>query len=264
MPSIPEDILEKLAETSVSEGTLEGVLAQGAISIAKFLAEKGSELPSELVAWLREKLRNDFDEKRGGVSPEPDLGKNLLEDSNLEDLKRLRDCIGNEPDILDAVRTSFEYKRYSDEGNDRRASDLKQDLHDWYEDKKGIHILHLVTTGALTNLTEWLKKQKEEQGLSEFEAADLFEEQLNKWSQKTIFHKREYPNEELKENIISRMYRDEPLFIVFAGGSILNSTGNAIREMYNKIERRGYTVESTFDIEGPGKDEGAWIFEKAN
>lgn len=263
MSVIPPWVYEQLANSGISESVIKQVVSAGLGYILRFLNEKGSDIPPKVREWLQSLVREEWERGEYAFPQYTSLAENLLATSSQESLGVIKQCIGSHHGYVDIMRIGLLINKYNDLGEKEKVKGLRQDIFEEYG-REGMHVNHIVTTGLLDPVAEWIKEEKEQQNLSKEEAAERFAEFLQEWENNTIFHKAETPDKKLEGEILRMMDLKREIFLLFAYARACDSAFR-VMDMLKKDSTftvRGYDVEQAIQPDGAGYTKCAWIFRK--
>ena len=210
----------------------------------------------------KKRIRELWDKKDYGFSPDPQLASELQRISKSEAYKRMKDCIGNHQ-YLSLIKLGLRFEELSYEGNRHSTIDhIKNDVYEKHG-PGGINVLTMGSTGVLAAVIKYLSDMKFNQNWEQAYTADKFDTILDEWKEKTIFHKSESGQEPLKKTIVTYMDAHYELFFVFSIGTASGQAKRAIASLNNAeiIREKGYTVKNVKKEDLVGREHYSWVFE---
>ena len=220
------------------------------------------KLAGEALKWAKKRVRELWEKKEYGFTPDPELATSLQKISQTEAYSRMRQCIGNHR-FLPVVRLSLRIEELSEEGKVDLISKIKDSVHKKYG-FEGVRILNMGATGILKGIIQYLSDLKIRNNYTQNDVASIFEKILKKWTKISIFHKAEYGEIKLEKTIIKYMDAIIELFFVFAAGTAGNQAKKVIARLNNnsEIRRRGYMFDLYSRREDlTGRSLFTWVFE---
>ncbi len=223
------------------------------------------KLTKDTLKEAKKRIKERWETREYGFTPEPELASGLQKTGKSEAFRRMKDCIGNHS-YLSLVKLGLRIAELSDNGRVETIAKIKNDVLNKYG-MKGVRILNMGSTGVLQGIIRYLSDLKIEQNYNQADMADHFDKIIEKWNERTIFHKSSEGQKELKLRIISYMNTPHELFFVFASGNAGDQAKKAIATLNNKdeIQKRGYRFY-LFDRKEDmtGRVLFTWVFEKTS
>lgn len=210
----------------------------------------------------KKRIRELWDKKKYGFSPDPQLASELQRISKGELYKRMNDCIGNHK-YLSLIKLGLRFEELSYEGNRHSTIDhIKNDVYKKHG-AGGINVLTMGSTGALAVVINHLSDMKLNQNWEQTYTADKFDTMLDTWNNITIFHRSELGEESLKNKIIAYMSAYYEIFFVFSIGTASDQAKKAIASIHNRgiIREKGYAVKNIKKEDLVGREHYTWVFE---
>ncbi len=159
------------------------------------------KLTGAALEWAKLKIKELWDKREYGFSPEPEVAAGLQKISKSDAYKRMKECIGNHH-YLGLVKLGFRAEELNEQGNITAIARMKNNVFDNHR-IEGIRILTMGTTGVLVGIIQYLSDMKIKNNYSQAVMADHFEKIIEDWMQITIFHKAEQGQKALEKNIIA-------------------------------------------------------------
>ncbi|MBS1263227.1 MAG: hypothetical protein MAG715_00399 [Methanonatronarchaeales archaeon] len=251
MPPIPEPIVSAVvgASEELSREGLEAAVKGGIKGILGYLDSHGGVLPSKAKDWLRQETKNEWARKRDYFIEDPELFKNLEYASTREAFQDLKDIISPHQ-YIDIIRTGFVAKDLNDSGEKQRVDDIVNRTRREYG-RKGTRVLTIVTHGLLDFFVEWLKREKEENELTNLQAGKVLEDIIEEWDQHAIFHSASAGTKVLEGSIVTKINDGEKLFFILGYAAVCDAISIVMRDLrkdrFFEIKGYGYKHERTMD-----------------
>lgn len=225
-----------------------------------------AELSKPVADWIKEKIRNEWDKKKYGFTPDPETAAALQKVIKKDAYKRIRECIGAKSPCLKVIRLGLLIEDWSYADTGEKIKNLRSEVHSEYG-KKGISILNMGNVGALVAVINHLSQLKIDYDYSQEYLHDYFQNLVTDWNQRTIFHQSEHGSDELTRKIIGYMDRRIEIFFVFGIGSAGDQAAKVIASINNQkiIQIKGYTMRLISEKKDIlDRIHYAWIFDITN
>jgi len=250
MPNIPPDVLSELIGKNLPQ-LLEYIVA--------------GKATQEALGWARKRVKELWERKEYGFTPEPDVASGLQKISKSDAYKRMRECIGNHS-YLTLVKLSIRIQELSEIGQKESVHNLKNEVYRKHG-LEGIRILTMGTTGVIFNVIQHISNIKIEKDFDQARMLEIFETMIQNWTDLTIFHKVADGQKALEDKIVSFMDHQHEFFFVFSIGSASDQAKKAIASLSNDgiIQEKGYTLNlSQKRVDTIKREYYSWIFRNRN
>ncbi|MCJ7648261.1 MAG: hypothetical protein MUP85_06585 [Candidatus Lokiarchaeota archaeon] len=219
------------------------------------------KVTKEVLDWARRRVRELWDKKEYGFTPEPEVAYGIQKIGKSDAFKRMRECIGNHP-YLTLIKLSIRIQELSEKGNRESVYNLKNEVYKKYG-LEGIRILTMGTTGVIFSIIQHLSNIKIENDFDQSYMLAVLDKIIQNWTQITIFHKVEDGQEKRDEKIISFMDNHLELFFVFSIGTASDQAKKAIALLNTKgtIHEKGYMLSlNSKRVDMIGREYYSWVF----
>lgn len=231
------------------------------VELIKLIAS--GELTKEALDWAKKRVRELWNERKYGFTPDPELASGLQKVGKSEAYKRAKDCIGNHK-YLEIIRLGLRIQKLSSEGQVETIGKIKDDVKRKYG-IKGIRVLNMGSTGVLINVIQYLSHVKIYHDYGSEVLGEIFEDILEEWNKITIFHESDYGRDTLEKTIIRYMNLNHDVFFVFAAGNAGVQAIKTIAQLdnQNEIRNRNYMISlSNREEDQTGRVLYSWVFRK--
>lgn len=219
------------------------------------------KLTGKALDWAKQRIKELWDKKEYGFTPEPVVASGLQEISKSDAYKRMKECIGNHR-FLGLIKLGFRVDELNKQGNTIAIAKIKNDVFENHG-VEGIRVITMGTTGVLTGIIQYLSDIKIKNNYSQAIVADQFDNIITNWTEITIFHQTEKGQKTLEKSILTFMRNNYNIFFVFSMGSASEQATKLIAQLNkdNIIRKQGYIFTLYRRGEVAGKVMHTWVFQ---
>ncbi len=219
------------------------------------------KLTGKILDWATQRIKEQWDKREYGFTPEPEVASGLQKISKLDAYKRMKECIGNHR-FLGLVKLGFRIDELNQQGNTAAIAKIKSSVFEKHG-VEGIRILTMGTTGVLVGIIQYLSDMKLKNDYSQAIMADHFEKIIENWIQITIFHQTEQGQKALEKSIRTFMKANYEIFFVFSMGTASSQATKVIAQLKKDdiIRKNGYMFNLYSRKEVAGKVMHTWVFQ---
>jgi hypothetical protein len=219
------------------------------------------KLTGKILEWANQKIKELWDKREYGFTPEPEVAYGLQKISKSEAYKRMKDCIGNHR-FLGLIKLGFRVDELNEQGNVAAIAKIKDNVYEKHG-VEGIRILTMGTTGVLMGIIQYLSDMKIRNDYSQVIMADHFDKIIKNWMQITIFHQVEQGQKTLENSILTFMKANYEMFFVFSMGTASSQATKVIAQLKNDeiIRKNGYMFNLYSRKEVVGRVMHTWVFQ---
>jgi len=113
------------------------------------------KLTGKALEWAKQRIKELWDKKEYGFTPEPEVASGLQIISKSESYRRMRECIGNHR-YLGLIKLGFRADELNEQGNTAAIARIKAKVYEKHG-VEGIRILTMGTTGILIGIIQYLR-----------------------------------------------------------------------------------------------------------
>lgn len=219
------------------------------------------KLTGKILEWAKQKIKELWDKREYGFTPEPEVASGLQKISKSEAYKRMKDCIGNHR-FLGLIKLGFRVNELNEQGNVAAIAKIKDNVYEKHG-VEGIRILTMGTTGVLMGIIQYLSDMKIRNDSSQAIMADHFEKIIKNWMQITIFHQAGQGQKALEKNILAFMKANYEIFFVFSMGTASEQATKVIAQLRKDgiINKNGYMFTLYSRKELARRVSHTWVFQ---
>ncbi len=219
------------------------------------------KIVGNVLEWVKQRIKELWDKKEYGFTPEPEIASGLQKISKSEAYKRMKECIGNHR-YLGLIKLGFRAEELNEQGNTASIATVKNNVYEKHG-VEGVRILTMGTTGVLMGLIQYLSDMKIKNDYSQAYMADHFEKIIQNWMKITIFHQTEQGQRTLEKSIIAFMEANYELFFVFSMGTASGQATKLLAQLRNDgtINKNGYMFTLYSRKELAGRISHTWVFQ---
>lgn len=219
------------------------------------------KLTGDLIVWANQRIKELFERKEYGFTPEPEFASGLQQVSKSDAYNRMKECIGNHT-FLSLVKLALRIEELNDEGRTKIVERTKNEVYKKHG-VQGVRVLNMGSTGVIIPIIQYMSDIKLKHDHSQTYMIDIFEKVIDQWKKITIFHKSEIGQKGLEKKIVDYMSAHYELFFVFSIGEASEQAKKAIASLSNsnKIRKKGYMFGLYSRKEDViGKEWYSWVF----
>lgn len=219
------------------------------------------KISQEFVGWARQKIKDAFNKKEYGFTPDTQTANALKNVSQSDAYKRMRQCIGQNR-YLAVIRIGLRVEELTYDAETDVINHVKNGIYKKYGEE-GITILNMGSTGVLLPLIQHLSDVKIENNYTEEQMLKHFLEVVQNWKNITIFHQTDNGKDDLVKKINMHMDAHHEVFFVFAIGMASEQAKKGISTLNNKgiIQKKGYIFRLILrERDRKERDHFAWFF----
>lgn len=214
-----------------------------------------------IISKASEKIREFWLSKKYGFTTAKKHANELYEISNTFLFQQFEKCIAT-PVYVTLVRDGLRISYLNDEGRRKEIDEIRKEAYERYG-IRATKILDISSTGELQRVVEYLIDLKLRKNYNIFDLTKEFEKVLDDWERITLFVKSEHNIAHILKEINWHVEQKQDFFFVFAYGSAIQHTIEAIAELNNKgIFRNKYLFDSKKEVDKANKEKYKCVFER--
>jgi len=219
------------------------------------------KLTGKALEWATHRIKELWDKKEYGFTPEPEVAAGLQKISKSEAYKRIKECIGNNR-FLGLIKLGFRAEELNEQGNTASIATIKDKVYEKHG-VEGIRILTMGTTGVLMGMIQYLSDMKIKNNYGQAYMADHFEKIIQNWMMITIFHQTGHGQKALENKVLAYMKANYQIFFVFSIGTASDQATKVIAQLRKDgaISKNGYIFNLYSRKELPGRVSHTWVFQ---
>lgn len=214
-----------------------------------------------ILSKASEKIREMWYSKKYGFTNAKKHANELYEISNTFLFQQFEKCVAT-PAYITLVRDGLRISYLNDEGRRKEIEEIKKEAYDKYG-IRATKILNISSTGELERVVEYLIDLKMKKNYNIFDLTNEFEKIIDNWERVTLFVRSEHDLEYILKEINWHVEQKQELFFIFAYGSAIQHTIEAIAQLNNKgIFRNKYIFDSKKEIDKANKEKYKCVFQR--